>query len=404
MKASKSKSVVLLYLVGMVVLHAAILWKLRREVRKGYSDFAIFYSAGKIVERGLDSHLYNIDLQFRIQQEFAPEVQIRKAALPYNHPPFEALIFVPLARIPYFDAYLLWNLTNLLMLAVLPFVLRPHVPLLQRTSKWCFLLVALAYFPIFIALLQGQDVIMLLLLFALVYAALKKNAEFPAGCWLALGLFRFHLILPLILILCLQKKRRAILGFVSVAVALGLVSIAVVGWKGVLAYPGFVLHLEAVGGHGAIVPADMPNLRGLLVTMLARAPGVVTNSLIALLSIGLFILASSKWKISASNPTFDLGFSLVTVATVLVSYHAFAYDLSLLLFPVLLLLNHLQTTANGRGQRRFMLLGPIFVLFFSPVQMILWFRYGQLNLLALVLLAWVWGISHEISRQTQSPV
>ena len=324
----------------------------------------------------------------------------RFGALPYNHPPFEALAFVPLSRIPYFAAYLLWDFANLLILFGLPFVLRPQIPVLQRTPVFWFPLAAVAFFPIFIALLQGQDIILLLLLFALVYVALKENAEFSAGCWLGLGLFRFHLVLPLILILCLQKKRRAILGFLTVATGLGLISIAVVGWKGALAYPGYVWHLEAIGGHGSIVPADMPNLRGLVATTLARrASHFVSDGLIALLSIGLFLFVSAKWKITAADPTFDLGFSLATVATVLASYHAFAYDLSLLLLPVLLLVNHLETTASCRGRRRFMLLGPIFVLFFSPLQMILRFRYGQLNLLALALLFLLWGIAREISER-----
>jgi hypothetical protein len=400
-KTARLKPALLLYLLGMVALHGLLAWELRREVRNGYSDFAIFYSAGKIVGQGLGGHLYDSDLQFRVQQEFAPLVHIRQGPLPYNHPPFEALVFVPFAKIPYFAAYLLWDFISLVMLGVLPCVLRPNVPLCSRLPVSLCLLAALAYFPIFIGLLQGQDVIVLLLLFGLTYAALKKNAEFTAGCCLGLGLFRFHLVFPFVLILLLlQKKWRVLSGFVSVAVGLGLISLAVVGWEGILAYPGYVLHLEAIGGHGSIVPANMPNLRGLVGILLAgRASPTISNGVIAVLSLGLLLLVSAKWRICATDPTFDLGFSLFSVVTVLVSYHAYAYDLSLLFLPVLLLVGELSEKAWSRDWSRIAVLSSICLLFFTPLQMILWLRFGALSLLALILLVLAWGIDCEIRAQ-----
>ena len=396
-KTARLKPALLLYLLGMVALHGLLAWELRREVRNGYSDFAIFYSAGKIVGQGLGGHLYESDLQFRVQQEFAPRVHIRQGPLPHIHPPFEALIFVPFAKLSYFAAYLLWDFTSLVMLGFLPYVLRLNLTLLWRLPVSLCLLAALAYFPIFIALLQGQDVIVLLLLFGLTYAALKKNAEFAAGCCLGLGLFRFHLVLPFVLILLLQKKWRMLSGFVSVAFGLGLISLAVVGWEGILAYPGYVFHLEAVGGYGSIVPANMPNLRGLVSILLAGyASPTVSNGVIVVLSLGLLLLASAKWRICAADPTFDLGFSLYIVVTVLVSYHANAYDLSLLFLPVLLLVNEMSANVWGRDWSRIAVLGPICLLFFTPLQMILWFRFGALSLLALILLVLAWGIDCEI--------
>jgi len=377
-------------------MHAFLFWSLRHEIQNGYSDFAIFYSAGRIVGQGQGNDLYDSALQFRTQQEFAPEVPIRQGALPYNHPPFEAIMFVPLTRLGYFPAYVLWDLLNLLTLASLPFVLRPHVPLLRRLPASYFLFSTAGYFPIFLALLQGQDIILLLMLFSLTYVALKKNVDFTAGCWLGLGLFRFHLVLPIVLILCLKKKRQVAVGFAIVALFLGLISIAVVGWKGTLAYPSYVLHLEAVGGHGAIVPSTMPNLRGLLDILLPLHSYLLGVGLTLASSLVLFFLASAKWKGDTTGANFDLSFSLIMVVTVLVSYHALAYDLSLLLLPILLVLNYLQTSASGR--RPFALLAPVCVLFFGPLLMFFSFRTRQSSLLALVLLFWVWGLRHEIPK------
>jgi hypothetical protein len=396
MNKDRAKRLLLLSLAGMFLLHALVFWSLRDKLRTGYPDFTIFYAAGKIVRQGLATHLYDSALQFRTQQEFAPGVEIRQGALPYNHPPFEVLLFVPFTWLPYFGAYVLWDLLNVLILAALPFLLRPHLPLLQRPPAGLWLFVSLAFFPVFIALLQGQDIILLLLLFTLTFGALKRKADFAAGCWLGLGLFRFHLVLPLLLILLLHRKRKALAGFALVAFALGLISIAVVGWKQAITYPAYVWNVEKVLEHGATMVSAMPNLRGLVQALgIAQVSPVVANTLVGILSTALLLLAALKWNFAATGKQFDLGFSMAVVVTVLVSYHVLPHDLCLLFLPVLLLANH--SPELPRGWPRLTVLGPILVLFLSPVEMLLWFRYGQFSLLAPVLLLWVWGMARTIS-------
>lgn len=356
------------------------------------------------MRQGLGAHMYDEQVQYRVQQEFASGVSIRQGALPYNHPPFEALIFVPLTWLPYVAAYLLWDLVNLMILFALPFLLRPHLPMLRQTPAAAWLFVSLAFFPIFIALLQGQDIILLLLLFTLTFVALKKGADFAAGCWLALGLFRFHMVLPLIFILLLQRRRKAVLGFVLMAAALTAVSVAVVGWKTTLAYPSYVWHLEQTMGRGAIVPADMPNLRGLFDTILAgHVPPAAIHAVVVFLSIALVLLASAKWNPASSGGVLDLVFSLTVVVLVLVSYHALIYDLSLLLLPILFLANRSPALSSAPGWTRAALFIPIVVLFFSPLQMDLWFHSGPKILLPPLLMFWLWGMWREISRGAQLP-
>src|SRR5512143_2782927 len=193
-KRSAGKLLVI-FLTGMFLMHALVFFALRDKIREGYPDFSIFYTAGTIVRRGDAGRLYDTALQFHIQREFASQVFIRQGSSPYNHPPFEALVFAPLSGLTYPTAYSLWDLANLLILAALPILLRPHVPLLRQHGVALWWLAILAFFPVFAALLQGQDSIPLLLLFSLAYIALRKNQQFAAGCWLGLGLFRFHLVL-----------------------------------------------------------------------------------------------------------------------------------------------------------------------------------------------------------------
>jgi Glycosyltransferase family 87 len=400
MKPEKYKKFLLLFLVGMLSLHVVVAWRSRDLVRKGYPDFTALYSAGKIVREGLGRQLYDSQTQFRIQQEFAAGVSIRQGPLPYIHPPWEALLFVPFTWFSYSVAYLLWDVVNVLILLSLPFLLRNHLPQLKQVPAVLWLFISLAFYPIFFDLLQGQDILPLLLFFTLAFVSLKQNNDFATGCWLGLGLFRFHLVLPLVFILLLHKRLKALLGFVLVGCVLALVSIAVVGWNGALSYPSFVWHVETVMGHGAIVPVDMPNVRGLLHTLLAaRSSKLVIQLVVGVLSVALLLFASAKSKVAREGTAFDLGFSLAVVSTILVSYHANTYDLSLLFLPVMLLTNHLAGAEfKDDGWNRIALVGPMLLLFVSPIQMLLLQRYEKLSLLAPVLLLWAWGLASEISR------
>lgn len=403
MNNNRRKRFLALFLTAMVGIHLFVLWNERDLIRKGYPDFTIFYSAAKIITHGMGGRLYDPEVQYRAQQEFASGVSIRHGALPYNHPPFEALVFIPFTWLPYLAAYIAWDGMNLLLLALVLWLLRADFPQLQSAGLARGLFVLLAYFPVCVALLQGQDMILLLLLLTLAFVSLKRGSELAAGCWLGMGLFRFHLVLPLVFILLLRKRYKVFFGFLAVAALLAAVSAAIVGWRGMWDYPHYVWYVEQTMGHGAIVPSDMPNLRGLLATLLTdRIPKLALQSITAVLSGALLIFAVRKWQPGSAGTKFDLQFSLSIVVTVLISYHAFAYDLCLLLIPILLIANYLQGPTEFERTARLMLLGPVFVLFLSPLLMLLWLHYGQLNLLALVLGVWAWGIAREISRASQT--
>ena len=380
-------------LVTGLLLNLFMAWEDRDPVRKGYPDFTIFYSAGKMVRADLAGSLYDEGAEFQTQRQFAPDVSIRHGALPYNHPPFEALLFVPFTFLPYLPAYLAWNALNLALWGLAVRFLRPHVPLLQTRSVATWLLVSVAFFPIFVCLLQGQDMLLFFFLLALAYGSLKDGADFLAGCWLGMGIFRPHLVLPLAIILLFSRRLKAIFGIACSALAMGAISIGVVGWRGFLDYPAYVWRLEQVMGRGAIVPDDMPNLRGFFALFfcdghpLALAFGAVGSVVLMILAIRLFRSAQQAGNL-------ELGFSVAVLVSILVSYHAFIYDLGLLLLPVWLVFG----TEDGNRGRRWDSVIPVAALFFTPLLMFLWLRLSHLNFLTPLLFLWLWGMAREISR------
>jgi len=393
-----------LLLVATLILHAYLAWHLKDYIRNGYTDFTIFYSAGKILREGPRPSLYDRDLQYQVQKQFAPNVTIRQAALPYNHPPFEALLFVPLTWFSYFNAYLVWNLFNVVILCMIPILLRDHVAILRTRPPWFWVLLTLAFFPTFMTLIQGQDSILLLLIFVLTFVFLKKNMDFLAGCCLALGLFRFHLVLPFALVLLLRGRRNAIFGFGSVAAGWLVISAGLVGWGTVLHYPQYLMRLETAGAGGAIVPANMPTIHGLLAAATPLIGKIVSEAVVGILSCALVLIGVLCWPDKDKDKgrtNFDLSFSLVALIAVLVSYHAYAHDLSILLLALLLAAQHLRAIPMA-DQRNRNMLAPMFLLYLSPLYMLLWFYWQHLNLLGLVLLWWTWALWREIRQQSKA--
>ena len=398
MKAAKLKFAIFAYLVGIVVVYAVMFWNVRELIRDGYPDFAIYYRAGIMVRRGVGRWLYDDATQVKIQREFSPEDAIRIGALPYNHPPFEAAWFLPFTYLSFPSAFALWDLVNLAMLVTLPFLLRPHLSALQSYSWPLWVIATVAFFPIFAALLQGQDAILLLFLYVLVFVCLKKNRDAFAGAWLALGLFKPHLVLPFVFLLLLQGRKKLLYGFLPMAAMLALVSTDIVGREGMELYPVYVMHLEKTLAGGAIVPSDMPNLRGALDLFFSGAPHMVTAVL--LISLGFFVFTARMCRRSRTN-LFDLKFSLAAITTVLVSYHALMYDLSLLMLPVLLLANRLLAPRKFRGYSRVLTITAMATFFFAPLQLLA-LRHRRSAPFAWVLLLCLCGIAGEISFRTNS--
>jgi hypothetical protein len=377
-----------------LALNGFMAWQGRELVRKGYPDFTIFYSAGRMVRAGMAGSLYDERAEFQTQRQFAPDVSIRQGALPYNHPPFEALLFVPLTFLPYFAAYLAWNAVSLGLLGLALWRLRPHVPLLRNAQLAVWILCAVAFFPIFICLLQGQDMLLFFFFLTMTYVSLKEGSDFVAGWWLGLGIFRPHLVLPLAIILLFSRRLKALSGIACSALVMAAISIAVVGWRGFLDYPGYVWRLEQVMGRGSIVPGDMPNLRGFFAIFL-RDGSSAALVLTAIASVLLLALGILLFRRAEQAGNIDLAFSVAVLLTILVSYHASIYDLALLFLSALLSLDLYKDRRRGRARWESLL--PVAALFFTPLLMLL-FRISRLNLFTPILFLWLWGMVREVSH------
>jgi len=397
--SSALRPILLTFLAAMIVLHAWMFFSLRREIVTGYPDFTIFYTAGKCVIQGRGRQLYDLETQFAFQHTFASEVKHRGNPLPFNHPPFEALLFVPLAGLPYVTAYLVWAVFNIALILGFWNLLRPRLPSLHNFLPALPLLAMFAFFPVITALLQGQDSILLLFLYGLVFSALATGRAFVAGLCLGLALFKFQLVLPFVVVLLVRRQWKAVAGFIITAFVLLLVSARVVGWSGVMAYPRFVLRLNRSAAQAGIYPRDMPNLRGLVAGSLHVA-GVPAMLLIITLSIALVALVAHWWRVQPGHQ-FELGFSLCLAVTIITSYHLLVHDLSVLMLPMLLLAELLvsgQIVAPGRR----ILVASFAALFLTPVYAVLQFWLREMNLMVSAVAMFAAGTAIALTSKRES--
>jgi len=165
--------------------------------------------------------------------------------------------------------------------------------------------------------LNGQDLGILTLLVALVFDRFLRERDLQAGAILALGLFKFPLIVPLVAILAFRHWR-VLIGFIVVSVPLLLGSALVVGKLGMQDYLALTRGTDAKEAAGILI-----NLRGMVAVLFGPHTAVVIVLSVALVALGASIKA-------ARIPMF----CLALVVTQLVSWHAHLYDALILLIPM----------------------------------------------------------------------
>ncbi len=390
-----------LFIAGILCLHALFFINLWQRVERGYPDFVVYYTAATILRDGLSHQLYVEQVQSEVQKRFTGPLPGRLAPLPYIHPPAEALIFVPLTRLSFRQAFLLWDLLNIAILFGVAWLLRPGVSWLRLVPPWEFVLGSLAFFPVFESLLQGQDSILQLLFCVLAWKALTKKKDVLAGGWFALGAFKFQLMLPIVLLIVIWKRKRVLIGFMAVSVVLALISVGLVGWQGLLHYPSFVLQIANTPTLGGVPPDFIPNLHGLVMGWPFHLSGAAGTAVILLSSAGLFVFAVARGRIGPGPGNGALHFLLAIAVSDLIGWQTNVHDFSLLVLPLVLIADYCWRMPPRQAKGRFALLYPAIPILISPLWLVLWLAAGHMNLMAIPLLWWVWKIGRELPQSTQ---
>jgi Glycosyltransferase family 87 len=328
------------FLLAMAVSNGIEFWQQRARMAAGYGDFSALYTSGVMLRQGKGRLLYDRQEQWKSQQEFAANVDIRKGPMPFIRPPFEALLFLPLTYFSYPVALAVWSLAKVILLWLTARTLPRPAPFTRIYPAWLEVALCLGLFPVFLDLFQGQDAILLLSIVAIALHRLQSGKDVAAGFLLALGLFKFHLVVPIAIMLWLAGRARILMGFLPAAVALVALSCLISGAGVLSVYPVYLLNLNRTSGVGVVTAQSMPNLRGLLTAFLGRSPypGPIHWLLLpaALAAIALTVWLWRRLMITGFAGLAS-GYCLALLVAILTSYYAYSYDMTLLIIPLLLL-------------------------------------------------------------------
>ena len=282
----------------------------------GNGDFSAFYRTAVMARSGELHSLYDVTKQDLFDRQVFPSLD-RYPPYYFYHPPYEVLWLLPFGFMSYETAFLLWTGLSFLLLLLSARILEVQFPELRRVTGIPFALPLLAFFPVTMILLQGQDSPILLLLLALAFRRFDRKQDTACGVLLGLGLFKFQFIIPLVAILALRRRAKLISAFLLTSAALLAVSWVLVGTFGLRLYWNLLSH------HTPEMVWRMPNLRG-LVESLGGSPTLT-------ICLSVCLVAWCAQRVARMEAG---AFASAIVCAELVSYHGHIYDAVLFLIPV----------------------------------------------------------------------
>jgi hypothetical protein len=139
----------------------------------------------------------------------------------------------------------------------------------------------------------------------------------------------------------------------------------------------------------------LPNVLGLV----AGWPGVQeagwARCAVAVLSVGLLVVVARLRPAGNQGPVFRLSFCCAVIAALLVGYSTNSYDLSWLVLPLAVIAGE----CVERNQAcKVGLVIPAVPLLVSPLWFLLAVKWERLNLIAVLLLWWMFAIRQRMLR------
>ena len=191
-------------------------------------DLPAFYGAGRIVRSGETPRLYDEAAQEAAQRDLLPGISGRVA---FAYPPYVALAYVPLTWLPFKAAYAVHAMVMALCVLGSLAVLRPALPAVRAELVPLFA-ASLLFYPIFRAVLGGQNTPLSLLCAAGVAVALARRRDWLAGVWAGAWLFKpqYAAVVAAMLLVGRIDRRRFLIGFAAVALGYYAVGWILAGW------------------------------------------------------------------------------------------------------------------------------------------------------------------------------
>lgn len=191
-------------------------------------DFAGFYGIGRLLNRYPPEWLYDFQAQKEVYLQLRPgETEL---GLPYVHAPFEALLFQPLALLPYRVAYIAWLLIGLAAYTLALIVVTRRFGPWVREERTVVFLMAYSFSPFAMeSWIGGNVAVLAFLALALAVAWEDAGHHVLSGCALSLCLNKPSLLVLILPMLLVSRRIRVLVGFAAGTAVLVSSSAALLG-------------------------------------------------------------------------------------------------------------------------------------------------------------------------------
>ena len=297
-------------------------------------DYAQFYVAGEILNQGRTSQLYDLDYQDLRLHQILPKVPSDQH-LTYVYPPFLALLFRPLALLPFKVSYVVW-----MVISALFYVGACRLALgtcstfnaQDRMTAW-FLVLSTSIFWVECEL-GGQISAIGTLALASGYYWSRRGFPLASGLCFSLLAYKPSLLFLLLPMFALSRSWRILLGLALGGLVLGLVSCLMVGWEGCV---DFVKLMATYGSTGS-TRQGFKTLKYLDLTAFLTLLGVSRTWARGLaILVGLPILGALVvcwWRAGTKRLT-ETTFAATVVLTLLLNVYGPIYDAAILVPAIL---------------------------------------------------------------------
>jgi hypothetical protein len=319
------------------------------------TDFLQFYVAGSRVRDGRADLLYDMRSSYARAQAVAGTSH-ETLFVPVQSPQ-TAFAFAPLATLGYTSALALWLVVTVLLYGAACWLTWRSCAALHgypaETAMAC------AAFPAFYStVLHGQLSCVAVFWIAAALAAFRRGRAVTAGMALGCLVFKPHWVLAAGAVFVAAREWRVVVGIAAAAATqLGLTYL-VMGSAVMGAYSSMLGSLPRVAD--LLEPRASNTLKGFFH---AVVPSDTAALVLYAATAGATVLATAAlWRTSAR---FEIRFAAVLLAVVLISPHAFEYDLVLLAPAYLLLANWRAQAPDDPGMPVMMWAGG--ALFVAPL-------------------------------------
>jgi len=297
------------------------------------TDFGQYYGQAMALWSGDPGNIYRPESYSQLYQDLLRRYIVNQEPIPPTsvpYPPIFAWLFTPFTIPSPPIGFLLWECVNVLAAVYLAWRTTRFFP--APTQPMVGLLILTSY-PVVDTLLVAQPQLLLACAVAECYLALRKGQDFSAGLWLSCLLIKPQYGLLIGLFLIWKRQWHAVGGAALGGLVVVGGSILVAGWDGLLAYPDALKEMAVFQGYWE---QNMINWRSLVLT--AR-PGasmlngmLLTQTLSAATVFTVMMVCRGPWM--GRSPVFSVHFTLVLLATLLVTHHSMSYGAVMLTLPL----------------------------------------------------------------------